>query len=124
MERALRRSSMAAVSHEQAAQSAAWLDGFLEGSDLLLIHDRRLWGMLDSFINGLPEARFVEILPLLRRAFSDFSEAAKRQLQEQARHAHEAARAEMPVNVEFDHERAGGVLPLIKDLLRNTSSEE
>jgi hypothetical protein len=118
MERALRRSSMAAISHDQAAQSAAWLDGFLEGSELLLIHDRRLWGMLDGFINDLPEERFVEILPLMRRAFADFSEAAKRQLQDQARQLPDAPRAEMPVYAEFDHVRAGNVLPLIKELLR------
>jgi hypothetical protein len=117
MERALRRSSSAALSVDQAAQSAAWLDGFLEGSELLLIHDRRLWQLLDGFVNELPPDRFLEILPLLRRAFSKYSDAARRQLQERAQHDADEPLREMPVYSEFDHERAEAVLPLIAGLL-------
>jgi hypothetical protein len=117
MEGALRRSSSATLSPDQAAQSAAWLDGFLAGSELLLIHDRRLWGLLDGFINDLPPDRFVHILPLLRRAFSGYSEAARRQLQEQAQTALDAPLREMPVYAGFDHERAEVVLPLIAQIL-------
>ncbi len=117
MERALRRSSLVTLSVDQAAQSAAWLDGFLEGSELLLIHDRRLWQLLNNFINELPPDRFVEILPLLRRAFTRYSDAARRQLQERARQAGDAPLPEMPVYAEFDHERAETVLPLLAALL-------
>jgi hypothetical protein len=117
MESALRRSSSAALSPDQAAQSAAWLDGFLQGSELLLIHDRRLWGLLDGFINELPPDRFVEILPLLRRAFAGYSDAARRQLQERAQNPLDAPLREMPVYADFDHERAEAVLPLVKSLL-------
>ena len=117
MEGALRRSSSVTLSPDQAAQAAAWLDGFLEGSELLLIHDRRLWGLLDSFINDLPPERFVQILPLLRRAFSGYSEAARRHLQEQAQAAQDAPLREMPVYAGFDHERAEAVLPLIRGFL-------
>jgi hypothetical protein len=117
MESALRRSSSAALSADQAAQSAAWLDGFLAGSELLLIHDRRLWQLLDGFINALPPDRFVEIVPLLRRAFSKYSEAARRQLQERAQHDADAPLRDMPVYAEFDHGRAEVVLPLIANLL-------
>ncbi|MFN2142715.1 MAG: DUF5682 family protein [Candidatus Promineifilaceae bacterium] len=117
MEGALRRSSSAALSPDQAAQSAAWLDGFLAGSELLLIHDRRLWALLDGFINELPADRFLQILPLLRRVFSGYSEAARRQLQEQAQAVQDSPLREMPVYAGFDHERAEAVLPLIKEIL-------
>jgi hypothetical protein len=117
MEGALRRSSSVTLSPDQAAQAAAWLDGFLAGSELLLIHDRRLWGLLDGFINDLPPERFVQILPLLRRAFSNYSEAARRHLQEQAQAAHDDPLREMPVYAGFDHERAEAVLPLISEIL-------
>ncbi len=117
MERALRRGTSAALSADQAAQSAAWLDGFLEGSELLLLHDRRLWGLLDSFIYQLPPDRFVEILPLLRRAFARFSDASRRQLHERVRGSDSLALPEMPVHAEFNHEQARVVLPLIADLL-------
>ena len=102
---------------DSVRDTAAWLDGVLEGSELLLIHDRRLWQLLDGFINALPPDRFVEILPLLRRAFADYSDAARRQLQERAQHALDAPLREMPVYAEFDHERAEVVLPLIAGLL-------
>jgi hypothetical protein len=124
MESALRRSSSAALSPDQAAQSAAWLDGFLQGSELLLIHDQRLWGLLDGFINELPPERFVEILPLLRRAFAGYSDAARRQLQERAQNPLDGPLREMPVYADFDHERAEAVLPLVKSLLGIEEQEE
>ncbi|MFN2136758.1 MAG: DUF5682 family protein, partial [Candidatus Promineifilaceae bacterium] len=109
MSRALRRGSSALFTVEQAQRSAAWLDGFLEGSELLLIHDRRLWSLLDSFINQMADNRFVELLPLLRRSFARYSKAARRQLQERAQSSEETPLPEMPVYVDFAHERAAAV---------------
>ena len=117
MEQALRRSTTAVLSVEQAAQSAAWLEGFLAGGELLLIHDRRLWGLLDGWLNELPPERFVDILPLLRRTFARFSAAARRQLQERVVLGVEARAQEMPVAAVFDHEQARAVLPLLRQLL-------
>ena len=110
------------LSVEEAAQSAAWLEGFLGGGDLLLVHDRRLWALLDGWLNSLPPERFVDILPLLRRAFAGFSQAARRQLQERARLRADAPLGETAVTPEFDHERAQAVLPLLGQLLGHNAS--
>jgi hypothetical protein len=63
--------------HLSAAQpplhGALWLEGFLQGSSLLLLHHPALWRILDDWIAAMPEAHFVETLPLLRRSFSRFS---------------------------------------------------
>ncbi|HRI61535.1 MAG TPA: DUF5682 family protein, partial [Saprospiraceae bacterium] len=62
------------LSHAQApAQAAQWLEGFLYGSGLLLLHHAELWLTLDGWVRELPEETFVELLPLLRRTFSQFS---------------------------------------------------
>ena len=59
---------------------AAWLEGFLSGSGLLLIHNPELWSVIDGWIGQLDMDRFYLILPLLRRTFSIFSEAERRRI--------------------------------------------
>jgi len=54
-------------------EAAHWLQGFLNGSGLLLIHNRSLWNILDEWVSGIPIEEFQNILPLLRRTFSGFS---------------------------------------------------
>ncbi|MEZ4606204.1 MAG: DUF5682 family protein [Deinococcales bacterium] len=61
-------------------QSAFWLQGFLEGGGLLLIHDKALWDLLDNWVLSLEAASFIDILPLLRRTFSTFSKSLRQQL--------------------------------------------
>lgn len=70
-----------ALSTGQSIQDAArWLEGFLYGSGLILIHYPPLWRLLDDWVRGLPEANFHEILPLLRRTFSSFSPAERNRM--------------------------------------------
>jgi hypothetical protein len=52
---------------------AAWAEGFLAGSGLLLTHDRSLLGVVDSWIDSLGPEEFLTVLPLLRRTFGQFS---------------------------------------------------
>ena len=59
---------------------AYWLEGFLQGSGLLLIHDDRLLGLLDHWVRSLPEEEFLTLLPLLHRSFARFSPAERRQI--------------------------------------------
>lgn len=68
-----------------AAQSAAWVQGFLHESGQALIHHPRLWQMLDEWVVVLPEAMFTSLLPLLRRTFSTFPAPERRQIGEMAR---------------------------------------
>jgi len=117
LEQALRRSAALHLSTEEAIQSAAWLDGFLQGSELLVLHDRQLWQLLDSWISGLGAERFMDILPLLRRTFSSFSEASRQQLQDRVRYGTTQTVTNIDTAVQFDFEQAEGILPFIGKLL-------
>ena len=60
--------------------AVAWLEGFLRGSGSLLLRDEPLWNLLDGWLSELSEAAFDAALPLLRRAFSQFSSPERRQM--------------------------------------------
>jgi hypothetical protein len=59
---------------------AAWLEGFLEGDMLLLLHDPELLSMIDEWVATVDETTFEDLLPLLRRTFSRFEPAERRLL--------------------------------------------
>ncbi len=62
-----------ALSQGNTAQAAAqWLQGFLHGSGLLLIHHPALWQILDGWVEQIPMDKLQDLLPLLRRTFSAF----------------------------------------------------
>jgi len=67
-------------------EAADWLDGFLHGSALLLIHHPSLWKLLNDWLVQMEEELFMENMPLLRRIFSRFATGEKRQLGELARY--------------------------------------
>lgn len=77
---AARRLGLALSPAEDPSRAAAWVEGFLAGSGLLLLHDERLLRLLDRWLTGLPEEAFDTILPLLRRTFSTFDPPERRQL--------------------------------------------
>jgi Family of unknown function (DUF5682) len=54
-------------------RAAAWLEGFLNGSGILLIHHEALWRILDEWVDELDMERLLELLPVLRRTFSEFA---------------------------------------------------
>lgn len=58
-----------------AVAKAQWAEGFLSGSGggLLLVHDTDLLGVLDGWVTSLSAEEFMEVLPLLRRTFGEFS---------------------------------------------------
>ena len=58
-----------------ASAKAQWAEGFLAGSGggLLLVHDRDLLGVLDGWVASLRDEEFMEVLPLLRRTFGEFT---------------------------------------------------
>ena len=60
--------------------AASWLDGFLEGDALLLLHDRELLRIIDEWVSTVAEDTFEDLLPLLRRTFSQFEKPARRQI--------------------------------------------
>nr|WP_236656588.1 DUF5682 family protein [Streptacidiphilus jiangxiensis] len=67
------------------AEGAAWVDGFLAGSGVLLVHDQRLLGIVDAWITAIPAAAFPDVLPLLRRTFSRLEAGVRRTVGELVR---------------------------------------
>jgi hypothetical protein len=65
--------------------AAAWLDGFLAGDVVLLLHDPDLLATIDGWVAGIGEEVFEDLLPLLRRTFARFSRPERRQLGEHLR---------------------------------------
>jgi hypothetical protein len=74
-----------ALSHRPTvAERAAYAEGFLSGSALLLIHDRRILAVVDDWVRTLGEDDFVETLPVMRRAFGSYNLPERRSIAEQA----------------------------------------
>lgn len=64
------------------SHGAAFVEGFLAGSGLVLLHDRTLLGVVDEWLSELPAEGFQSTVALLRRTFGGFSPAERRQLAE------------------------------------------
>ncbi|HOJ20464.1 MAG TPA: DUF5682 family protein, partial [Armatimonadota bacterium] len=95
----------------------AWLEGFLKRSGLLLLHDKELWQVLDTWLTELSAESFAAVLPLLRRTFATFPAPERRQMGERVRLG-KAAGSQVPgMDAGFDAERAVSVLPLAARLL-------
>ena len=65
--------------------SAAWLEGFLKGSGTLLLLNNDLWRVVNDWVHELQTETFEEVLPLLRRTFSNFSPSERRKLGEKVK---------------------------------------
>lgn len=81
-EQAARRLSRHLSLGAAPSAAAAWLDGFLEGEAVILLHDRALLRIVDAWVAAVDETTFEDLLPLLRRTFSRFQAAERRQLGE------------------------------------------
>lgn len=64
---------------------ALWIEGFLSGSGLLLIHHPILWQVIDDWVSHLPEPAFMEMLPVLRRAFARFDQPEREKMLDMAK---------------------------------------
>ena len=69
----------------KVATKASWLEGFLAGGGLLLVHDDDLLGLLDVWLRGLSPTDFVDVLPLLRRTTSTFEAGERRNIADRVR---------------------------------------
>ena len=105
--------------------AAGWLDGLLRDSGLLLVHDRALWAEIDGWLGALPDERFVEALPLLRRTFAEYPDGVREQLRRLSGRRVVGAPAAEGRAAEFDPARAAAALPVIGRLLGlNWAGEE
>jgi hypothetical protein len=101
------------------AEAASWLEGLVSGSALLLLHRQELWSALDGWLASLTRESFVEHLPLVRRAFADFSTSERRAMAERVKQLSSApARGSAKaVTEELEPERVARVLPVLSTIL-------
>lgn len=97
------------------AAAAAWVEGFLAGGGLLLVHDEALLSLVDEWLADIPAESFADVLPLLRRTFGGFDAGERRAIGERVARGPGAATASGVVPV--DRERAAAVLPVLGALL-------
>lgn len=113
-----RRLGQALSLANEPAEAAAWIEGLLGGSGLILIHDGELWRLVDEWLSGLNGDHFMEILPLLRRTFSAFPPPERRQMGERVkRGGAPPMAAAVGDDAAFDYETADAVLPVLAQML-------
>lgn len=66
-------------------EAAAWIEGFLAGGGMLLVHDERLLALIDGWLSSVPRDAFTDVLPLLRRTFAGFESGVRRTVGELVR---------------------------------------
>ncbi|GID75946.1 hypothetical protein Ade02nite_45870 [Paractinoplanes deccanensis] len=99
------------------AHGAAWVEGFLAGGGLLLVHDEALLTLLDDWLADIPADAFDDVLPLLRRTFGAFDAGERRAIGERVAGPRGAARDGGSDGLGFDPQRADLVLPTLSALL-------
>ena len=70
-----------ALSPATAPKAAGqWLEGFLAASAEVILQDQTLLGLIDAWLVAQEEKDFIEVLPMLRRAFGGFGAVGRRRL--------------------------------------------
>lgn len=105
-------------SNQDAFDVAYWIEGFLRGSGLILLYDHKIWNQLYQWVDGIGYDSFLELLPVLRRAFSKFPFGERRRIGEKAKSGIvlESQTVESHTS-DFDHDRAIQIIPFIEKYL-------
>ena len=119
---AARRLGLALSLANEPTQAAAWMDGFLRESGMILLHDEALWRTIDEWVADLNGQTFTNLLPLLRRTFSTFSAPERRQIGERVKLGAITSRGPA-ASAQLNVERAEAVLPVLACLLGLESPE-
>lgn len=96
---------------------AAWLDGFLDTDPLLLLHDRDLLQLIDTWIDTVDDGIFDDLVPLLRRTFARFEPAARRRLGSRLRRLDDHDQPSVGALAELDLDRARPAIARVAELL-------
>jgi hypothetical protein len=99
------------------ADAAYWFEGFLKSSGTVLLLDDQLWGLMNNWIDSVPEESFMELLPVLRRTFAEFTPAERRKLGEKAKGTASGVISSGIQNENIEEERALRIIPVIQRLL-------
>jgi len=110
-------------------EAVAWLEGFVRGSGSLLLRDEPLWNLLDDWLSGLSTEAFDTVLPLLRRAFSQFTGPERQQMGIKVRARHRVAgavaqRASADEDDDWDQSRVRRVLNVVATALGGCVTDE
>lgn len=115
-----RRMSLTLSPGNDPAVGAAWIEGFLGQSGLVLLHDETLLRLIDRWLAAVRADTFTQLLPVLRRTFSTFPAGERRQIGERVKRL-DAAAATAPASAgeaaEVDPDRAALVLPVLRLIL-------
>lgn len=98
------------------AVAAAWLEGFLKGSGTILLIDNDLWNVVNNWVQQLDEGTFMQVLPLLRRAFSNYSKPERRKLGEKVKTGTSGS-ITMKTEADIDETRAKKGIPVMMELM-------
>lgn len=112
-----RRMGLAIAPAVEPAKSMAWIDGFLRGSGLILLHNEELWQILNAWVCSVKTEIFPQLLPLLRRTFSTFSAPERSQIGSLARRGAGGRSSVSSTADSLDEDRARKVLPLVAQIL-------
>jgi Family of unknown function (DUF5682) len=111
------RLSRALSAGNDPAQAAAWLEGFLAGSGLVLVHDERLLAIVDTWLSNLSREVFEQICPIARRTFATFEKPERRQIGEKIKRG-ASLEAQPPLETDdYDHARGALVEPVLRVIL-------
>jgi hypothetical protein len=100
-----------------AADAAAWAEGFLSGSGLLLVHDEPLLTLVDEWLTGLSDDDFTAVLPALRRTFGAFTPPERRAIGEKAVRLADPARHASRADASLDERRAAIAIATVEKIL-------
>jgi hypothetical protein len=116
-----KRLSLALSIGTEPTAGAAWAEGFLRGSGLLLLHSDGIWQVLDAWVAGLSPDSFIAVLPLLRRTFATFSSPERQQMGGKVARGQSTIKYVVADTSNFNTDQARQALPVIAQLLGLTS---
>jgi hypothetical protein len=121
----LQRLARLALAHgNEPGQAAAWIEGLLRGSGRALLYHDGVWSALDSWLRTLNDETFVTTLPVLRRGFSGFQPAERRQMSDKVKRLSGVADATPEISADalvLNRDRARLVIPVLMEILGGSS---
>jgi len=103
--------------------SAAWLEGFLKGSGSILLVDQDLWILVNQWVEQLDAHVFIQVLPLLRRTFSNFTPPERRKLGEKVKTGGTSSGIKVLQDGTIDTERGKRGVTIVLQLLGRKQSQ-
>lgn len=101
------------------ADIAYWFEGFLRSSGSILLLNDNLWSLVNNWVCSLEKETFMELLPIMKRTFSEYSPAERRNLGAKAKKysGSDMAQPQNLIEADYNQEDAAKVIPVIRQLL-------